>query len=236
MLCVHEIVCAIQTGAATHTLVHGGRTRSFIINLPQHDAKEPLPVVLVLHGYTNTASWMCSTANVATFSNSERFVGVCPSGVGNSWNAGSCCGQAQAERVDDVGFARAIVAYIKRHGVGVDDRRVYATGFSNGGMLSYRLVCEASDVFMGAASMAGSYLTGAFPCRPTAPRPVVAFHDTLDTVVPHATANPNYKAYVNEVQRCPLQHQLVYSNPAFYWMACYQRSPCALASKSVWCT
>jgi predicted esterase len=75
----------------------------------------------------------------------EGFIAVVPQGYRLSWSAGECCGTAARLGLDDVGLVRAIVDYVE-HMVCIDRSRIFATGYSNGGYLSYRLACEASDL------------------------------------------------------------------------------------------
>jgi polyhydroxybutyrate depolymerase len=104
-----------------------------------------------------------------------------PEGVGLSWNAGSCCGRAQAEQIDDVRYARDLVRELSRE-LCIDRNRLYATGMSNGALMSYRLACEASDLFAAVAPVAG---VEAVPgCKPRRAVPVLAFHGTGDFLVP----------------------------------------------------
>jgi poly(3-hydroxybutyrate) depolymerase len=79
-------------------------------------------------------------------------------GMGNSWNAGTCCHPAnswgeQDVGADDVAFVRSVVAEVSAQ-LCVDKRQVFAAGYSNGGMLAHRLACEASDLVAGIASVA----------------------------------------------------------------------------------
>src|SRR5690606_6342607 len=74
---------------------------------------------------------------------------------------------------DDVGFLKAVIADLGRR-LRIDASRVYATGMSNGGMMAYRLACEASDVFRGIAAVAGTDNTR--NCRPARPVPVLHIH------------------------------------------------------------
>ena len=123
------------------------------------------------------------------------FIAVYPDGTGRdqpvlhamgkpgllTWNAGSCCGYAQYKNIDDVGFIRAVVAEVeKQHAV--DPKRVYATGISNGGMLSYRLACEASDLFAAIGPVAG--IVEIPDCKPAHPVAVIDFQGTDDEYVP----------------------------------------------------
>jgi polyhydroxybutyrate depolymerase len=88
------------------------------------------------------------------------FLVIYPNGTGRlsgrllTWNAGTCCGYAASENVDDVAFVRALVEKAVTM-TAVDRRRIYATGLSNGGMMAYRLAAEASDLVAAIAPVAG---------------------------------------------------------------------------------
>src|SRR5207302_2556094 len=102
---------------------------------------------------------------------------VYPQGVGNSWNAGTCCGRAMDEHVDDVRYLRDLVREIESE-LCIDRARIYATGMSNGAIMSYRLACEASDIFAAIAPVDGA---GGLPaCAPKRPGPALALDGPRD--------------------------------------------------------
>jgi polyhydroxybutyrate depolymerase len=116
------------------------------------------------------------------------FLAVYPEGTGLTrlltFNAGTCCGYAVRKGVDDVGFVRHLLdEELPRH-YAVDNKRVYATGLSNGAMLCYRLACELSDRIAAIAPVAGSM--GVEGPRPVRPVPVMHFHGMQDPNVPFA--------------------------------------------------
>jgi polyhydroxybutyrate depolymerase len=127
-------------------------------------------------------------------SETEGFIAVYPDGTGGpggalTWNAGEqyCCGDAMRRRVDDVAFIRALLEHV-RSIVRIDERRVYAAGFSNGAMMTYRLGCEAADIFAAIASVSGAL--GTSDCRPSRPVPVIIFHGTADEHVRYEGGSP----------------------------------------------
>ena len=65
----------------------------------------------------------------------------------------------------------------------VDRKRIYATGLSNGGIFSYRLACDASDIFAAIAPVSGTLNVS--PCEPKEPVSVIHFHGTADEHVPY---------------------------------------------------
>jgi polyhydroxybutyrate depolymerase len=84
--------------------------------------------------------------------------------------------------VDDVGFVRAIVTDLQSLAA-IDTKRIYATGLSNGGILSLRLACEATDLFAAIAPVAGTLNLPS--CSPAEPVSVIEFHGTADQHIPY---------------------------------------------------
>src|SRR4051812_5775513 len=136
--------------------------RTYEIHLPNGRAPgEPAPLVLVFHGGGANAANAMRMSGMNAKSDAEGFIVAYPNGTGPrrdsflTWNAWRCCGLALERKVDDVAFVRALVDEVARR-YPVDRKRVYATGFSNGGMLTYRLGCELGDVFAAIAPVAGA--------------------------------------------------------------------------------
>jgi polyhydroxybutyrate depolymerase len=150
-----------------------------------------VPLVVNFHGATSNAEQQRTLfSNMDTTADEKGFIVVYPQGIADSWNAGACCGDAVSRDIDDVGFARALVEYMAEHAC-IDRKRVYATGFSNGGRMSYRLGCEAADVFAAIAPVAG---TKSFPdlnntpgCMPSRPLSLIDFMGSAD---PRIDAQP----------------------------------------------
>jgi polyhydroxybutyrate depolymerase len=149
-----------------------------------YKAGAPTPLVLNFHGYTMNASGEAIFSGMSPKSDNEGFVLAYPEGIATSWNGGACCGQAKSSNVDDVGFARAVVADIQAR-LCVDPKRVYACGMSNGGFLAHRLGCEAADLFAAIAPVAAVLGIPPASCKPSRPVPVIHFHGTNDMIVPY---------------------------------------------------
>jgi polyhydroxybutyrate depolymerase len=100
---------------------------------------------------------------------------------GNAWNVGPCC----VEDVDDVAFARALVAQVRTTAC-IDPKRVYATGFSMGGGMAHYLGCQAADLFAAVAPASFDLLEeNARDCHPARPITVVSFRGSADGLVPY---------------------------------------------------
>jgi len=172
----------------------GDRTRTWILHVPPRiDPLKPVALLVALHGGGGRAENFDRFAGLSAVADRGGFLLVFPNGSGRltdrllTWNAGNCCGDALAENVDDVGFLRAMVRKLSDNWK-IDPHRVFATGISNGGMMAYRLACEASEVFAGIAPVAGALNT--HPCRPQRPVSVIAFHGTSDLHVLYEGGTP----------------------------------------------
>lgn len=164
--------------------------RKVLVHVPATlDPAQPAPLVLALHGGGGHAEFMADDAHYALQKKADEagFIVAFPNGYSKlpgekfaTWNAGGCCGDARDRGVDDVAFARAVVAAVQARWR-VDAARVFATGMSNGGMMSHRLACEAADVFRAVASVAGTDATDR--CTPSRPISVLHIHARDDTHV-----------------------------------------------------
>ncbi len=159
--------------------------RSYVLHVPAgYDGAQPVPLVLNFHGFTSNAGQQIIFSGMNETSDARGFVLAYPEGIGTSWNGGACCGQAATAGLDDVEFARVVVNDVANRAC-VDMRRVYATGMSNGGFMSHRLACEASDVFAAIGPVAGVVGIPFEQCNPGRPVPVIHFHGTNDALVPY---------------------------------------------------
>lgn len=171
--------------AETWSLEVNGETRRFHIFVPANVAGDrPVPVVLNFHGLVMTGAWQAEVSGALAKAAAQGFIVLHPEGTGapRGWNAGACCAPASTSGVDDVAFVDAMLAAVRSRYC-VDDARIYAMGFSNGGFLAHRLACERADVFAAVASVAG--VLGLDACAPSRPVAVMQVHGTHDLVVPY---------------------------------------------------
>ena len=152
----------LAAGDHTVTLNHDGRERSAIVHVPQRAAERPPPlsVVLNFHGGGGHGAQQKEYSLLDALAERENFLAVYPNGTGRlsgrllTWNAGTCCAYSVINKIDDVGFVRALIDKLGEI-FPIDRRRIYATGMSNGGMMAHRLAAEAGDVIAAAAPVAG---------------------------------------------------------------------------------
>ena len=173
---------APEQGDHRFELRAGGVERSYVVHLPA--ARGPRPaVVLNFHGGGGNARQYQAYVQTDRLAEREGFLVVYPNGSGLlrdrllTWNAGGCCGYAMRANVDDVGFVRALLDDLATR-VAFDRTRVYATGLSNGAMMSYRLAAELPEAIAAIAPVAGAMVLGAEP--PSHAKPVLHIHSVDD--------------------------------------------------------
>ena len=179
---------ALSTGSKSLTMQFDGRTRRYILHTPNGlDPAKPVAIVLVLHGATQSPESAERMSRMSQLADKNGFIAVYPSGTGPdpaakvpTWNADNCCAYAMNNHVDDIGFLSALIDRLEQNHH-VDPKRVYATGISNGAMLSYRLACELSEKIAAIAPVEGAQKVD---CRPADRVSVLVFHGTADRLVP----------------------------------------------------
>jgi polyhydroxybutyrate depolymerase len=180
--------CAGKTGAAgtrTVKIMSGGIERSFDLHVPaNYDPTKRTPLVLVFHGYTMSASSIATATHFSETADKRGMIVAYPDGTGGGFNAGDCCGTASSNKVDDLGFTRDLLGKLEAEYC-VDEKRVFSTGFSNGGFFSYRLACELADKIAAIAPVSGVFGVDPATCKPKRPVPVLHIHGTGDAVVPY---------------------------------------------------
>jgi polyhydroxybutyrate depolymerase len=167
------------------TMMHDGLDRNFILYVPASYAPgTPAPMVFNLHGYTSNADQQMIYGDFRSVADTAGFILVHPNGTvdGNGathWNSGWGTG------VNDVGFTSALIDSVAAD-YNIDFGRVYSTGMSNGGFMSYHLACELSERIAAIASVTGT-MTANSPntCSASHPTPVMEIHGTSDSTVPY---------------------------------------------------
>ena len=165
----------------TVSLPVAGTTRSYTVFVPDDLPPGPRPVVVMLHRYSGTPALTESLTDLDAGAASNGVLVVYPAGIGRSWNAGTCCGLARDEAVDDVGFLDAVLDDVQAR-FPVDSTRLAMGGFSNGGLMSYRYACERSDRVQ--TFFVGSGVPVAPSCSFGRPVGILHVHGLLDTTIP----------------------------------------------------
>lgn len=166
-----------------------GIERNYLLHLPPVEFMlRSMPVVVNIHGGGGTAKGT-SRLNKDRFNelaDQEGFIVVYPNAIDKSWNDGrSQILKPRNKNVDDVGFIAAIIEELKQI-YDVDLTRIYATGMSNGGFMTTRLLCDRADLFRGGAVVTASISKEYFPnCAPSQRVGVLVMNGTDDPLVPY---------------------------------------------------
>ena len=144
-----------QINSNTFTCSFDGIEHDFIVDLPEQ--VEGAPLVILLHGYSNTADYMRFTTEFHKTANTRGYAAVYVTGSiskyektgGLGWNSGIA-----ADGNPDIEFIVALTEYLQNE-YGFDKEHTFAAGFSNGAFMAHRLAMEAGDTFCAAVSVAG---------------------------------------------------------------------------------
>ncbi len=169
-------------GVTDGVIDSGGVARRFLIYAPESlESSQPVPVVFSLHGMASNARQQMAMSGWNDIADRDEFLVVYPQALGapTRWDAGYFA----ARSTDDVAFLRALADYIAG-AYCADPSRLFVNGMSNGGGMTYRLACEASDVFAAFGGVAGAY-AARLPCQPERPASFLFFHGTADPIVPY---------------------------------------------------
>ncbi len=166
------------------TLQHDGKTRRYRLYIPaSYDSNKASPLILNYHGFTNDINTQYNQSNFQQLAEANQFIFVTPEGLGflKGWAINNNFGGNE----DDVGFTNSLIDKIESD-YNINAKRIYATGFSNGGFFSYRLACELSNRIAAVASVAGSmtrrWITNN-QCQPQHPTAVLQITGTNDNVI-----------------------------------------------------
>ncbi len=188
MLTSTFLLLALSSYSQYDSIPYGGNNRTFLVHLPTgYTGNTNLPLVIAMHGGFGSGPQLENQSQLSVKSDNEGFIVVYPEGVKSplgirTWNAGWCCGYASNSNVDDVGFINALLDTLINN-YAIDTNKVYATGMSNGGFMSYRLACELSERIAAIAPVAASMTMTS--CNPQRPMPIISFHSYLDTNIPY---------------------------------------------------
>ena len=185
----------ITSGDHTGVIEVNGLKRTYLLHIPPgYDDKSQMPLILVSHGGGGNATNIATTTGFTSLSDREGFIVVYPNGTGRfwddkllTWNTGNCCGYALDNNIDDIEFIRTLLDALQQN-LSIDPARIYATGISNGAMMSYLIGCEFSERIAAIAPVAGTM--GMESCNPEQPVSVIIFHGTEDEHVLYNGGRP----------------------------------------------
>ncbi|MDB5677213.1 PHB depolymerase family esterase [Sphingomonas bacterium] len=168
------------------SLTVGGAQRDYKLFVPP--GRTSMPLVIALHGGGGNGAQLTRSAALIEKARAAGFILALPEGTARigklqTWNAGGCCAYAMRQKIDDIGFIRALIDEQIRGGR-VDPKRIYVVGMSNGGMMTHRVAIALGDRIAAATVFVGA-LFGDEP-TPVAPVPMLIVNAANDQNVPVA--------------------------------------------------
>ena len=174
---------------SAQSILHNGKEREYLVYVPtSYDENANYPLLLNFHGFgENAKDYFEYESDFRDVAELEGVILVYPQGSLLSgfshWNAAPMA-EDNKSNTDDIGFIELLIRNLQE-GLSVDPNRIYATGFSNGGMFSYALACFTENLIAGVAAVSGLQLNLA-DCAPSNPMNVLIAHSTTDDVIPYA--------------------------------------------------
>ena len=171
---------------------HKGLDRYYYIQLAHTEAEGSSSVLFNLHGYGSNALEQMYYTNFNNLANTKEnnFILIHPQGAplntvltssSSHWNSG---GWTIGSTVDDVDFIDTIIKLVSQK-YNLNQDRIYSTGMSNGGFMSYHLACNLSSKIAAVASVTGSMSKETYEdCNPDHPTSILQVHGTIDATVP----------------------------------------------------
>ena len=184
------LALSAQAQDVEDTLMLYGRNRFYKTHLPLgYSHQKQYPVVFVFHGGLGNPELTEKQTGFSKKADEEEFIVVYPYGTGSfdkkllTWNTWNCCGYADKKNINDVDFIIAVLKEIKEK-YGVDEKRIYAAGLSNGGMMCYLIACELPEYFAAVAPIAAT-MFDTVSCNSKSEVSLIIFNSIDDQHIPY---------------------------------------------------
>lgn len=239
---------------------YGGQDRLWISHISKkYDGKISVPLVINLHGAGGSAESAKNSSGMNNHSDKEGYIVVYPEATGKKilgkvsgyWNVDVDLGRNTDTRgVNDVGFINKIIDEMSSK-YKIDQKRIYVTGLSRGGMMAYYLACQPNSRIAAIAPVSSTFVNNPALCETGRSIPVIHFHGTADRVLPYNGGysdkslpdllqnNFFYLSAKNSVEvfakknNCPMKQQVVYTKGN---VSCSAYNGCPRQGNVVLCT
>lgn len=185
---------SIAQNQETRTINYGGEIREYIMYVPaMYSSSNPTPLMFSFHGGGGDGQGMIGLNDMRPIADTANFIAIYPSGADGAWM------HKVPTTYNDIYFVEAIIDALSIE-FNVDNERIYACGYSEGGIFTYELACRLSSRIAAIASVSGSMMTDTyrndpspngygFPvCSPSHPTAIMFIPGTVD-MNPHSMYN-----------------------------------------------
>ncbi|MBR4397757.1 MAG: dienelactone hydrolase family protein [Fibrobacter sp.] len=191
-------VALLASSAVADNLNVNGANRNMLVYAPSGIEKNR-PLIIQMHGYNQDAAYQKNAAKWEPIADTARFVVVFPNGENKAWDT-------SGEK--DLNFIKAIINEMNNK-YGIDKKRVYVSGFSMGGMMSYVVANKMSDQIAAIAPVSG----GGSPSTAKRAMPIIHTHGTTDDVVNYNNTANTVKSWV-PFNKCSSNSEKIKPYPA----------------------
>lgn len=191
----------------------GGTTRSMIVYTPAGLVKGR-PLMISMHGMSQDPNYQKNQSKWEQVADTAKFAVVYPRGISQQWNLSGS---------SDIDFILAIIDNMYNR-YGIDKSRVYLSGFSMGGMMTYYAATKIADKIAAFAPVSG-YSMGGPNTNSSRPIPLMHVHGTSDDVVGYSGVQNSINAWVKR-NNCPSTPTTIKPYPA--------SKANSIATKSTW--
>lgn len=189
---------AFSVPALADNITVDGKSRSMLVYAPSGIEKNR-PLIIQMHGMNQDAPYQKNAAKWESIADTARFVVVFPNGENKAWDISGN---------KDLNFIKAIINEMYNK-YGIDKNRVYVSGFSMGGMMSYHVANKMGDQIAAIAPVSG----GGGVNSPKRAMPIMHTHGTTDDVVNYNSTVNTLKGWVN-AQKCSSNSQKIKPYPS----------------------
>ena len=226
------------------TMFFDGQNRSFIVYVPSsYNASSQSPLLFNFHGGGGTSSdFINFTNDMRPIADTANFIAVYPQAAVDPTDGSNSWLHKTPTTHNDVNFIEAIIDTLSND-YNIDNDRVYACGYSEGGIFSYELGCRLNDRIAAFSSVSGSMLVDAFRvsyynlgnCSPIHPTAVLLIPGTSDSS-PHSSYSglqPYYMS-VNDITTYWANHNNTDINPTVTQIPNTNNSDGSTVEKRIW--
>lgn len=177
-------------GVSKQVLNHDGYEREYLLYKPKIlNKNKKIPLIFVLHGGGGTMNQIMNHTKrrFNQLADTHKFYVVYPQGLEKGWNDGrnDLKQFASQNNIDDVGFIKKLIKLMHAN-YNIDADRVFSTGISNGGFMSFRLGCELRNDIRAIAPVTASVTVKMLPhCGGKSNVSLAVFNGTADELVPY---------------------------------------------------
>lgn len=187
VLIITFLVIQVNSQSVVRNINVNGQSRSFRLYVPSvYNASNPVPLVFNFHGYGSNGSEQEMYGDFTEIADTANFILVHATGLdiggGLGWNSFSTVASSNYDYL----FVEQMISTLSSE-FNIDPLRIYSTGMSNGGFMSYDMACFATTNFAAIASVTGSMIPQHVNlCNPNRKIPVMQIHGTNDPTVSYS--------------------------------------------------